>query len=843
MKLFLSPVEYSPDNGIGQVLNAQHRYLPDYGIELVTDPNETDLRAAHIWSPLINNEILMCHGLEWNGDQPGYEPWHGDANQAILETAKAAWAITVPSEWVAMPFKRDLRLSPTVIGHGLNLEEWEPLPVDERQDFILWNKNRADQSCNPAAAVELARRGLSVVSTFGDNEVMVVTGPMPHADMKNLLRSTGVYLSTARETFGIGILEALACGVPVLGYAHGGILDLVQHKVNGYLVTPGDIDGLETGYKWLIENREALQPAIARSVVGRDWRTIIGKYARLYQGVWERKQKPRTVSVVITNYNYERYVSGAIESVLGQTQPAEIVVVDDGSRDNSLSELQPYAESGRIRLITQSNSGVASARNAGISSATGDYIICLDADDALEPSYIQTCFKALEKDRALGVVYTGLKVQFESGESSVSAWPPKFDFDFMAKPGVPPPNVIPCAAMFRKDMWERAGGYKQEYAPGEDVEFWLRGLSVGFNAKKVSDEPLFNYRLHGGSASRTKTYTDITGDKPWCRDKSLMPIGAPTRKPNLVRSYSEPLVSVIIPVGPGHAKHLNKALDSLVGQTFKNWEVIIINDGEGGEPLKLAQYPFAISVATIGIEGAGSARNLGIENSKAPLLFFLDADDYLMPTALEKMVTAYTKNRNATFVFSDWYKSEGGHPLELQPCQDYNQEAVREKIQHAVSVLVETQAVRKVGGFDETLPTWEDWDFFIRLAANGFCGVRVPKPLLVYRTETGTRRLKAFEPNNGVFEKITEKWKGVEFMGCCGQNASIQRQAYNALAYPPSSGEQPDGTVKMRFVGQAKGSATYLNKYTAANDGVNDIVYAQPQDINQLLQTGLFVEA
>jgi hypothetical protein len=132
--------------------------------------------------------------------------------------------------------------------------------------------------------------------------------------------------------------------------------------------------------------------------------------------------------------------------------------------------------------------------------------------------------------------------------------------------------------MFRRDMWERAGGYRQEYAPGEDTEFWLRGLSVGFNAKRVTSEPLFNYRMHGGSASRTKTYIDITEDKPWVKDRSLMPIAAPTRRSNLVRSYSEPLISVIIPVGPGHAKHLNKALDSLLAQTFKGWEVIVIDD-------------------------------------------------------------------------------------------------------------------------------------------------------------------------------------------------------------------------------------------------------------------------
>jgi hypothetical protein len=129
MKLYLSPTNHQITNGIGQVVEAQRRYLPDYGIELVDDPARADLKAAHIWSPLIDNDVLHNHGLEWDGDREGYAPWHGQVNQAILETAKRAWAITVPSEWVAMPFKRDMRLSPQVIGHGLFLGDWTPLPV------------------------------------------------------------------------------------------------------------------------------------------------------------------------------------------------------------------------------------------------------------------------------------------------------------------------------------------------------------------------------------------------------------------------------------------------------------------------------------------------------------------------------------------------------------------------------------------------------------------------------------------------------------------------------------------------------------------------------------------
>jgi hypothetical protein len=79
-------------------------------------------------------------------------------------------------------------------------------------------------------------------------------------------------------------------------------------------------------------------------------------------------------------------------------------------------------------------------------------------------------------------------------------------------------------------------------------------------------------------------------------------------------------------------------------------------------------------------------------------------------------------------------------------------------------------------------------------------------------------------------------------MACCGQNQKIERQAVNALDFPTSDGAQPDGTIKMRFVGSAKGTATYFKIYEAANDGVNDTIYARPEHVNGLLQTGLFVQ-
>ena len=100
---------------------------------------------------------------------------------------------------------------------------------------------------------------------------------------------------------------------------------------------------------------------------------------------------PYKASIIITNYNYSKYVIGAIKSALAQTYlNREIIVVDDGSKDNSVAVIQNFIAScpEKITLISKENGGTASARNAGIKAATGDFLCFMDADDEYYPDKV-----------------------------------------------------------------------------------------------------------------------------------------------------------------------------------------------------------------------------------------------------------------------------------------------------------------------------------------------------------------------------------------------------------------------------------------------------------------------
>lgn len=862
MKLFLTPQieELDETGGIRRVVEAQHKYLPALGFEFVDSPGKADIVAAHVTGDeLPRIDVLHLHGMYFDGDGGQYDQWQRDTNRRIVESARRARAITMPSEWAAMCFKRDMRLSPTVIPNGVDLDQW---PVGENGHYVLWNKSRAndeDTVCDPMPAYDLAMRGVAVVTTFappGVNtawlpENMRVTGRLPFAEMRDVVRHADVYLATVKEVFSLSVLEAMAAGVPVLGYRWGGTAEAVRHKVEGYLVEPGDTEGLIAGLEWIRENRYAASKAARERAAGYGWGKIIESYAALYRAVYDRKQaEKQTVAVVISCYNYARYLAQAVESVLAQTRkPDEIIIVDDGSTDNTGDVAASFGAA--VKLISQPNAGVANARNAGIAASSSDFIVCLDADDALRPAYIETLRAALVADRALGAVWSKVEVCDAELKPFGAVWDFNFSWENQAD-YTELKNGVPAAAMFRREMWERAGGFKQIYHPAEDMEFWLRGLSTGFTARRVTDDALFLYRGHEDSASNTKEIPPVHVWHPWAKDKQF-PFAAPAKRQPVVRSYSKPLVSVIIPVGPGHARYLPAALDSLLGQTFREWEAIVVDDTDcdGVRPY-LKQYPFVRLEMTTGMKGAGFARNRGLSEAKAPLVMFLDSDDYLMPQALEQMVKAFSES-DGRYIYTDWI-AFNGKEMEAMPTPDYTQYGWLENGLHAVTVLMATEHARALGGFDEKLVGWEDWHFFIKAAYAGVCGVRLPEKLLAYRTHSGQRREIAMKNREKLLKKFQKEFGGKEIMACgsCGGGGEAVIAAKNALQWleqvqffqgNTNAPGKPADKVLLEFTGPQQAAIQYIvngRTYQAANNDFERFIEAKAEDVDRLVGFGNF---
>ncbi len=193
-----------------------------------------------------------------------------------------------------------------------------------------------------------------------------------------------------------------------------------------------------------------------------------------------------TVGAVIPNLNYGYLLGDAIRSLKNQTHPvSNVVVVDGGSNDES----ELVAKSHGVRWMSDAPGSIGRARNVGIMALSTDFILPLDSDDWLEPTYVEKCL-ALTSDPAVGAVGTGL-VYHPGGNVQ---WP---DEPLTAERLRVANRMFTCS-LIRRTAWESVGGYDEFPDTYEDWELWLNLALHGWKLKVVR-EPLFNHRLHHDS--------------------------------------------------------------------------------------------------------------------------------------------------------------------------------------------------------------------------------------------------------------------------------------------------------------------------------------------------------
>ncbi len=209
------------------------------------------------------------------------------------------------------------------------------------------------------------------------------------------------------------------------------------------------------------------------------------------------------ISVVIPTYNHVRFLADALQSALAQSYPQlEIIVVDDGSTDNTHTLVESFGE--RVHYIWQENQGLSGARNTGIAAAQGEYIALLDADDFWEPTYLATVHRVLAADPRLGAVYTGLQFVNSKGERlpqpCVSTVPSDQLYDRLLDGEF----FAPSAVLVRRTCFEEVGVFDVALRASEDWDMWLR-VAQSYEFAGIA-QPLLNYRVHGSNMSGDPEY-------------------------------------------------------------------------------------------------------------------------------------------------------------------------------------------------------------------------------------------------------------------------------------------------------------------------------------------------
>lgn len=217
---------------------------------------------------------------------------------------------------------------------------------------------------------------------------------------------------------------------------------------------------------------------------------------------------PPLVSIIIPCYNQGRYLASAVKSALAQTyKNIEVVVVDDGSTDDTAQVMGWFADESRVKFLRQKNLGPSAARNAGVIACGGVFLNFLDADDSIAPEKLERQLPVLEADSRIGFVYCDIAYMDENGAdieekrnltiADVRRVLSGDVFDQLFTGGYFPPH----SPLVRRSAFEEVGGFDPALRGCCDWDLWLRLSGRGFTAQYLN-EKLASYRLHLAGMSR-----------------------------------------------------------------------------------------------------------------------------------------------------------------------------------------------------------------------------------------------------------------------------------------------------------------------------------------------------
>ena len=204
------------------------------------------------------------------------------------------------------------------------------------------------------------------------------------------------------------------------------------------------------------------------------------------------KQKP-LISVIIPVFNGEKFISEAIDSILQQHyHPLEIIVVNDGSTDETKQILTPYLHT--IRYIEKENAGVATARNVGVKAASGLFMAFLDADDIWHPEKLNHHLGEFDRYNDLDISL-GLTI---SGEDNLEE---SFNWEFgEQQAGF---QLLLGSSLIRKSAFEKVGLFDEELELGEDTDWFFRAREQSLKIA-ICEKVLLFQRKHAGNITNNK---------------------------------------------------------------------------------------------------------------------------------------------------------------------------------------------------------------------------------------------------------------------------------------------------------------------------------------------------
>lgn len=483
------------------------------------------------------------------------------------------------------------------------------------------------------------------------------------------------------------------------------------------------------------------------------------------------------VSFIALSFNHSKFLIETLNSIKNQcfVIDFEIIITDDASKDNSVELIQAWVAQNKneIKIQTLFNSeniGLCKTLNCAIAMAKGQWIKPIACDDVLENKYLEKFITEINKDVSIGLVCSdmshinnnGVKIResnwiYNQTEISYSI---VNDFNNLLKA-----QYLNAPTLFyKKELWEKLGGYDESLI-FEDWDFLLRAKKItNFVAIK---ESLVRYRMHENnmhlnfktneryvtdSIKLLKKYLseenkDLLRNEVTKHIASLLTINENKAIEVWGQEYDwlkldkkGPFVSVLVPVYNAEA-YIENAIKSILYQTYRNIELIIINDGSTDETVKkinsLIIHDSRIKLFdnTINL-GLIDTLNFGLEQCNGDFIARMDADDLISPNRINKQIEYLIQNPSICAV-SSWMEEfdESGNNKIIKYRNDINEiksvSIFYSPVSHAASMF--RASILKELGYRKEYTFAEDYDMWIRYLQIYKVGV-IPEVLYYYRS-------------------------------------------------------------------------------------------------------------
>ena len=464
------------------------------------------------------------------------------------------------------------------------------------------------------------------------------------------------------------------------------------------------------------------------------------------------------VSVILPTFNRGIYILEAINSVLSQTlQNFELIVVDDGSTDNTRSVLESIRDE-RVICIYQGNRGRSAARNKAIHHSRGKYIAFLDSDDLYLPDKLLIQTRFLELNPAIHMVYTDAACIDEAGRS-INNFTYKASASGRIYADVAfflPVTITLPSVMMRREVLVVAGYFDERMDRFEDTDLWRR-VSKLFEVAAMPTTTV-KVRTHSDNTLASQDPENIISSinyylaKIDAEDRDISWLIKAAGASRLLRYYSyafsslpqfkayaqalelrasqffKPLISIVIPVYNG-SDYLAEAIESSLMQTYADFEVIVVNDGstdDGATAQVAARYGDKIRYYEKPNGGVASALNYAIDRMNGDYFSWLSHDDLYESDKLQMQVKALAEQSDPgrCIMYSDYtvfsVDSPNVYTISMVPPkpEDFRLFLTENNTLHGCTLLVPRQAYLENGGFNQSLLTTQDYDFWYRIASD-----------------------------------------------------------------------------------------------------------------------------